>query len=194
MAEDYKNTDWLRLSNTDSLFQIVFEDSTKIPFRLLSSAEYRFYSTKLAKLSFTEQYNFFIQIYNSCILDSYFVNTPDHLKAGVPTTIGRLVFSMSAPRTFEELTGAVDSYRKQCDNIEERMKFIICSTFPGYTLDELGDLPFPMLIKLFVGAEQLAVMRGGEPFELVADKKQVKNNNGKITREEILSHNQAVRR
>jgi hypothetical protein len=178
-----------KLLHQEGMLAIRFEDGTHIPFRVLTYGEYRGLSSMLSSGTITQD-QFEDEIWSRCILDDHFADKPKSLRAGIPTTVCKLIASISAPSTHEELIDAFKNYRERLQDIEEQMKMIIIATFPGYTLDKLDSCTFDTITRLFAGAEWLVVWKGGEQFDFTS-----KGNaqSGRISNKEIAAHQAAIR-
>jgi hypothetical protein len=150
----------------DGLYSISFSDGTVIPFRLLTNKEFSSCRTSLALDSIPEEevHNY---IYKACVLDKSYVDDTDDLRAGIPTTVARVIFHMSGPTSIEFVQDLMVVEREAAQTLESQMKSAICKTFSGYTMERLDELDFPTLIGLFAQAEAILLEMGliDQPFE-----------------------------
>ena len=178
-----------KIQYQEGTLAVRFEDGTYIPFRLLTYGEYRALKSLLATETFGEE-KILQEVYTRCVLDSYYKEKPKELRAGIPSTVSKLIIQISAPGDHEELVSSFEVYRGRLQDIEEQMKMIICATFPGYTMDKLDSCTFDMLVRLFAGAEWLMTWKGGEPFDFT---KKGDTQSGRISGRDIAEQSAALR-
>ena len=101
-------------------------------------------------------------IFRNVVQDDWMINEAGGLQAGVPETVSKLVFMFSglddtAKQYTEEL---LQLYRTQSSSILMTIKRTICSVFPSYTFESLGQLNYQNLINVFVQAEKILLEKG----------------------------------
>jgi len=178
-----------KLRYQEGILAIEFEDGTNIPFRILTYGEVRAYKS-LVQTGTLSQEQIEEQIYTTCVLDEYYKDKPESLRAGIPSTLSRLILQVSAPEDHNELVNSFTIYREKLEDVEEQMKMVICATFPGYTIGMLDSCTFDTLTRLFAGAEWLMVWRGGEQFDF---SKKGSSSSGRISDKEIAQSVAATR-
>ena len=178
-----------KFQHQEGTLAIRFEDGTYIPFRLLTYGEYRALKSLLDTETIGEE-RILREVFTRCVLDSYYREKPKKLRAGIPSTLSKLIIQISAPEDHEELVNTFKIYREGLHDIEEQMKTIICGTFPGYTMDKLDTCTFDMLVRLFAGAEWLMTWRGAEPFDFT---KKGEAESGRISGKDVAQQSAALR-
>jgi len=153
----------------DGLYGLnLIEDDIIIPFRLLSLVEFNNCKTSLVLGAIPAQ-DIYDYVYRTCVLNKAYVEQPDDLRAGVPTTLAQLILYMSGPNDMRLVQDLLTVERHVAQTFESQMRTTICRAFNGYTMDKLDDLSFPQLVKLFAEAEASLLNAGliEKHFEIV---------------------------
>lgn len=164
----------LKASTGEELFGFRLEDGQVIPFRLLSFREFKSITSSL-------KYNFFSQlaiwdwVFDHCVADPVFTDR-ESMQAGLTQSLAQLIIHLSGPGSEEFLLEVLEESRKRSSTIELQLKSTICRIFPGYTMDKLDEITFPVLVQLFAQAERVMLDSHmiEKPFEIKFGNKEEK--------------------
>ena len=176
----------------------MFADGMEIPCRTLTYGEYRAYRDLFAS-GHVDPWIIWDDIYNRVVLDQFFREQfPDDGRAGVPSSVARTIYRLSAPQDVDDLIQSFDVYRLHINDLEEQMKVVILHYFPGYTMADLDDCSFNTLMRLFAGAEYLIkskpMIDEGQGFDFVRPGEQEQPSSATISNRELAQHNRVVSR
>ena len=143
---------------TDDLFAVEI-DGIEIVFRLPPIRKAEQYRILLDMCSSEcERVEIYEAIFRYVVEDDWLAYNNSDMPAGIPTTIARLVISLSGlgEESIQYTEQLFEAYRNQANNTLQYMKRFICHTFPGYTFETIDKLNYQQLVKVFVQAEIVA--------------------------------------
>ena len=186
-----------KLRLKEDCFLIVFGDGTEVPCRTLTYGEYRAYRDMFSS-GHIDAYIIWDDIYKKVVLDKTLRDNPsDSMRAGIPDSVARAIYKLSAPQDYQDLIESFKVYRLYTNDLEEQIKMLICHSFPGYKLSDLDDCSFNTLMRLLAGAEFIMKskdwLESGEGFQF-SDTSKAAPENGTISNRELAQHNRVVTR
>jgi hypothetical protein len=147
---------------SDDVFAVEIE-GIEVVFRLPPVQAAQQYSL-LLNMAQTESERLIIYetIFRDVVEDDLLASEDGDIMAGVPETISKLVLMMSGlDNSAKEYTAQLFGlYRQQSSSVLMCMKRAICTAFPGYTFESLGQLNYQNLVNVFIQAEKILLERG----------------------------------
>lgn len=148
-----------QLIETEGLFVTEFPDWS-FSWRLLTLREYKVFRG-LRDSGTLHDYSVYIEVFKRCYLgESRFLN--QRTPVGVYVTVGELIMYLSGDCELDTLKDDIEIARSiyPSDSVNERMKQVIFTAFPGYKIDDVEQWSRPKLLRNFVLSEQVLIQRG----------------------------------
>lgn len=139
-------------SKFGDVFQITFEDNTKVVFRLLSFQEYEhFQSLYLQGLIDRNDRT----IYDKCVIID---NSDDKTRrAGIFYTVTNIVLFLSGPSSIADWQNGLEEARKNINHIVAQTEMIICQAFPSYKPEDIWCMSWPTIMNRLAQAEAILI-------------------------------------
>jgi len=150
-------------SNQD-IFVTLVSDELEIPFRLPPVHVARRYSFLLNNVStFVDKLKVYERIFEDCCCDpSLLDGTGIDIPAGLSQTIAQLIlwFSGYSEESIKYTQELFEANRAQTDDTLAFMKRTICSVFKAYTFEDVDELDYQTVVKIFIQAEKVLLEAG----------------------------------
>jgi len=157
----------LRLSYGEC-FASELPDGLIVPWKPLSIEDYLNYTALFEQkrhLASTLENEIFLK----CVVDSYFTNNINRLKAGIVGTVVSAILLYSFPTTPEEIETVLIGYRQLANNLIGELIAFTCQAFPSYTPDDLLKCNFTDFMYRVALAEKKLISTGiiTEPLSVI---------------------------